>query len=208
MSEAARSAKRRLRRAVKEIMWRARGVVIRNPSLPADVRSILFVCKGNICRSPFAAVLARRLLDNGGRAAISAVSAGLKPSSDGACPLAAVRAAEAYGVATALRTHRPVELTTELIRAYDLVVVMEAGQLAELRRRWPEWQSQFVLLSLYEPGGPPSAYERFNITDPFGRDDREFDRVYRRIDASLRGLLAALRLVSSRSPAGMSSHES
>jgi protein-tyrosine phosphatase len=181
-----------LKLAIRETVWMARGLRLGNPPLPSGARTLMFVCKGNICRSPFAAALASKLLQEAGRSTVRSASAGLKPSSDGACPDDAVAAADAYGVAAALAAHRPVELTTELVDSHDLVVAMEASQLAELMRRWPERRARFVLLPLFEPHAPVSAYERFNIADPFGKGPAEFERIYRRTDAAVRGLIAAI----------------
>lgn len=192
MSDADKSAARRLRRAVKDLMWRTRGVGIRNPPLPADVRSILFVCTGNICRSPFAAAHAQRLVDAGGRHTLRCQSAGLRPSADGACPPDAVRAAGAYGTGAALSSHRPIGLTDELVDAYDLMVVMDAAHLSELHRCWPHARPRVVLLPLFERGTLRRPYERFNILDPFGKGPAVFEHVFRQIDASIRGLLADL----------------
>ena len=81
------------RRQTKELVWRLRGAFVRNPPLPARVESIVFVCKGNICRSPFAALLAERCLAEQGRTSPAIHSAGLAPSQAGESPPDAVAAA-------------------------------------------------------------------------------------------------------------------
>lgn len=193
MSEVDSNTALRLRRAMKDLLWRAQGVVIRNPPLPSDVRSILFVCTGNICRSPFAAAHAQRLVDTTGRGALRCHSAGLRRSADGVCPPDAIHTADGYGIGAALSSHRPIGLTDELMEAYDLVVVMDAAHLSEVHRRWPRARPRVVLLPLFEHGALRRSFERFNILDPFGKGPQVFDRVFRQIDASIRGLLADLR---------------
>lgn len=51
-----------------------------------SARDVLFVCKGNICRSPFAEAVARATLDDGARV----TSAGLLPRPDRPCPVESV----------------------------------------------------------------------------------------------------------------------
>jgi protein-tyrosine-phosphatase len=84
---------------------------------------ILFVCTGNICRSPMAAAIARRELARMGRTDVEVASAGTfaldghGPSSD------AVAIAEEHGLT--LDGHYAQQLTRELAADADLVVGME-----------------------------------------------------------------------------------
>jgi protein-tyrosine phosphatase len=183
---------KRLRQSLRDAFWRVRGAWIRNPRLPVHAQSILFVCKGNICRSPFASALASSVLAERGRSDVRCGSAGLQPSKDGVCPPAAIAAAAAYGVDSALNRHEPVALTTELVDTYDLILVMEAWQLAALRGRWPQRRAHFFLLPLFASDDVTGSAERFNIQDPFGKDAGEFDRVYRRTEIAVRALIARL----------------
>lgn len=178
-----------LRGAARHIIWTWRGATTANPPLPPGVRSMVFVCKGNICRSPFAAFQADRLAREAGAAILNA-SAGLQPSQADACPPDAVAAAAAYG--HDMSRWRPVPLTDELMTASDLVVVMEAGQLAAVRRRWPAHRTKTVLLSLFGPV-PADAWARLNIADPFNRDPAAYAACYARIDLALRDLFSRLR---------------
>ena len=158
------------------------------PRLPPRVDSLLFVCKGNICRSPFAAFEASTQARAAGLT-VTSTSAGLKPSQARACPDEAVAAATAYG--HDLRDWRPIPLSDELMAGSDLIVVMEAQQLDEVRRRWPGHRDKVVLLALFGPP-PADAWSRINIRDPFGRDRAAFDACYTRIAAALGDMCARL----------------
>jgi protein-tyrosine phosphatase len=180
---------RALRRVAKQIVWQLRGLTITNPEVPRQVRSVLFVCLGNICRSPFA----EKRADAVARAlgvAIRFASAGLRPSTDGRCPDDAVSAARRFEVS--LIDHSPIALDAALIVEHDLIVVMEATQLSALRAKWPQYRSRFFLLPLFESQsvGGLDAYERLNIPDPFGRGPDAFERCYRRLDGAVRDLIA------------------
>jgi protein-tyrosine phosphatase len=177
------------RRFARNLAATAERLRTRNPPLPAAVGSVLFVCKGNICRSPFAAYQASRLTREAGLP-IAATSAGLKPSQANACPDDAIAAADSYG--HDMRPWRPVLLTDDLMEAHDLIVVMETDQFAAVRARWPRHRGKTVLLALY---GPPrgDAWTRLNIADPFGKDRAAFDACYARIDTALADLFSRLR---------------
>ena len=183
-----------LRRLGRDALARVERLRTHNPPLPAGVASVLFVCKGNICRSPFAAYHASRLARDIGLE-MSATSAGIKPSQAGACPDDAIAAADAYGLD--MRPWRPVLLTDDLMEAHDLIVVMEASQLAAVRARWPRHRAKTVLLALFGPP-PREAWASVTIADPFGKDRAAFDVCYARIDAALADLCSRLRAPSRR----------
>jgi protein-tyrosine-phosphatase len=183
---------------LRESLWTLKGCRLGNPPLPASIRSLLFVCKGNICRSPFAGWLAARLAPEYGLAACRFESAGIVPSRDGRCPPEAIAAALPYGVD--LHGHTPAVLSGHLGQQFDLIVAMDAQQFAELRRRWPHWRRKIVLLSLLDPE-PGGARHRYNIVDPYGRPSEVFTACYARVERSLRTLLRAVADTSARSGA-------
>jgi len=95
-------------------------------------RRILFVCTGNICRSPMAAAIARAELDRAGAGGIEVESAGTMAMVGWGATREAARVAEEHG--TSLAGHRPRQLTRELVAGADLVVGMEAAHVAAADR--------------------------------------------------------------------------
>lgn len=178
-----------VKRHVRNLRWAVARPAPVNPPLPERVDAVLFVCLGNICRSPFAGVRAEALLRESGRGHVRSASAGIRPSQAARPPFEAVEAARAFGVS--LDGHLPQGLTPELIAAHDMVVVMEQVQLEHLRATYPEHAGRFVLLSLFDHRAS-GAYERANITDPFGQPRAAFDACYHRIDRSLAAFLSAV----------------
>lgn len=167
--------------------WRVRGLFIENPPLPDALRSWLFVCTGNLCRSPFAAGLAERILAaSSGGATVG--SAGLQITGASRCPENARRAARAYGVA--LESHVVRRLDARMAERFDVLVVMDAKQWRHLRRRWPFWRAKILLLPLFDTE-PASVYERYHIQDPLGQGDAAFAASYARIDRATRRLIEA-----------------
>ena len=175
---------------LRNAWWRIRGLGAENPPVPRHVTSILFVCLGNICRSPFGAELAKRLSADAGHSGIRCSSAGIRPSQDDRSPPEACRASAIHGVI--LTGHRPQALTPELMRSHDMVVVMEWRQLAQLREAYPDLRNRIFLLPLFDDQAR-NGYERYNIADPFGRPVVAFEECYRRMERSLRRCVAALQ---------------
>lgn len=178
-----------VKRRVADVFWALNGKRIHNPLLPPASGSLLFICKGNICRSPFAARFAARLLQAAGRPDVLCRSAGFSATPGSRSPVEAVAAAEAFGVA--LDDHEAEALTGGMIDEADVVVVFEASHLARLRRSWPHRRDRFVLLPLCAPGSRRPA-ERYNIFDPFGKPRQVYDACYGRIEAALGRLIDAL----------------
>lgn len=175
---------------LKDAWWALKGRSLANPPLPSRVESILFVCLGNICRSPFAAVLAERRCRDRGWTSIRCASAGIRTKQGNRVPDEGRAVAEAtYGLS--LVDHRPQTMTADLVDDFDLIVVMEAGQLAHLRAAYPQARGRIVLLSLFDVEGA-GAYERYHIDDPFGQPRAAFEHGYRRIDRAVDHLLDAI----------------
>jgi protein-tyrosine phosphatase len=157
--------------------------------MPDRVDSMLFVCLGNICRSPFAAELAQRLMLEAGRSEVRCVSAGLRPSQAGRCPREACDVSSAYGIS--LSEHVPQAVMPDLMASNSMVFVMELRQFLHLRAAYPLHIERIFLLSLFDEQarGP---YERYNIQDPFGRPLAAYEECYERIQRSLRSCLERL----------------
>lgn len=175
-----------LRRWTRDLQWRAKARRLRNPEPPQPVRSVLFVCKGNICRSPFAEHIARRQARDAGLDHLSFLSAGITANQAAACPLEAVEAAQMFEVS--LDDHVPTRLSQALVDEVDLVVVMEAEQLDAVARHWPSSAGRLWLLPLLDPASA-GAYERCHVVDPYGQPPEAYERCYMRIERTVRELL-------------------
>ncbi len=179
-----------VKRPLKDLYWCWRGRRLVNPEPPAAPRSLLFVCKGNICRSPYAERFAKRLLGDD----VRCESVGIKVNQGNRPPDHAVAVAAERGIS--LSGLRPRELTAEMMDDFDMVVVMEGRQLEHLRERFAKNHGKLFLLPLFEDrhGG----FLRFNLPDPYGKEIERFRECYRRIERCLRELLRRTELRSGR----------
>jgi protein-tyrosine phosphatase len=188
-----------LKRIAKDLYWRAYELFLIHPPVPPSARSLLFVCKGNICRSPFAEAMARRRIPDG--AGIACRSAGIDVGTPEECPRETLAAAERFGID--LSGHRSQRIDQELVAGADMVFAMEAWQLTRLRKTFPRHMERMFLMPLFErrARGPADAGRLLNIRDPYGRNLEEFIECFERIDACLEGILSGIGGVRSRPPA-------
>lgn len=136
-------------------------------------RSVLFVCKGNICRSPFAEHYARRHLPGGARFA----STGYYPVPERRCPPAAVEAAADLGVD--LSGHRSSVIEAPLAREHDLVLTFDEENRRTLLDRYPWLRGKVFHVGLLAADGPVT------IADPFGGTVEDMRAAYRAIARAL-----------------------
>jgi protein-tyrosine-phosphatase len=139
-------------------------------------RRVLFVCKGNICRSPFAEAVARRAWRG-----VEVASAGYYPERGRASPASAVAVAGELGID--LVSHRSRILDQTMLSAADVVLVFDEENLETVERRFPYARSKLFRLGALDravPGG--------TIADPYGGTEEAFrvtyEQIHRAIDAA------------------------
>jgi protein-tyrosine phosphatase len=150
---------------------------------------ILFVCLGNICRSPTAEgvvrTLAARELPELGLEVDSAGTAGYHIGEPPDPRMRAAAARRGYDL-TALRARivEPRDFTR-----FDLILAMDRENLAVLRRRAPEETRERVRLFLeFAPHG-----ELREVPDPYYGGPNGFEEVLDLVEAAAHGLLNYLR---------------
>lgn len=146
------------------------------PPRPADVRRLIFVCQGNICRSAFADVVARKAGMRVGSFGLSTTTG--RPAHD-----PAIVAAAALG--HDLSDHRAIDLADYVPEEGDLLLAMEVRQLHRMaadprlshlpRLLLGRWTRPMVL----------------HLHDPYGLDDRYMATCLRRIEGAVTALVSA-----------------
>ena len=161
---------------------------------PIEGTRVLFVCEGNVCRSPAAELVFRHLLPLSG---LSVRSAGVRASVGEEMSTTMARLLSARGVPLSSTTAR--QFTASMAREADLVVTMTALQRRHvvlldpslLRRTWT-LLSLAASLADTPPAGPEeprslralserAAAHRHvptdDVPDPYGRGRRTYARV-------------------------------
>ncbi len=150
-------------------------------------RSILFVCHGNICRSPFAAAAFSRACPRRISESITVASAGFI-GPDRRPPSKALAASSRLGID--ISAHRSALVTSARLHAMDLVVVMSADQARGIRARLRSSSVRVLVLGDLDP----SPIARRTISDPWGGPDSAFDASYDRVDRCVRELVRIIQL--------------
>jgi protein-tyrosine-phosphatase len=132
-------------------------------------RTVLFVCKGNICRSPFAAAYARTVLPGPPRI----LSAGTYRVAGRPSPREALEAGRILGVD--LSDHCSVVLNDDLVRDSDLILVFDGDNAREILERHPAARGKIHWLAALGGAGVSA------VRDPYGRPLADFVAVYRQI---------------------------
>lgn len=148
---------------------------------------ILFVCTGNICRSPTAeAILRTRAAALG--LAIETQSAGTHGYHIGDPPDSRTIQMAAYkGVDMAGQRARQVSLAD--YADFDLILAMDRGHYDRLIRDCPESSRGKIRLFLEESGLSPER--GFDVPDPYYGGLEGFEQVYLLIEQGVEALLAA-----------------
>jgi protein-tyrosine phosphatase len=153
---------------------------------------VLFVCLGNICRSPTAEGVFRHLLaQEAPDLQVEVDSAGTAGYHIGHPPdLRSQRAAHARGID--LSGLRARQVTAEDFLQFDLILAMDRDNLGELEAMRPAGSRARVRLFLdYAP-----ELGRTEVPDPYYGDAGGFEEVLNLCAAASRGLIAALQKVA------------
>ena len=158
---------------------------------------LLFVCLGNICRSPTAEGVMRSLVVREGlQHAIELESAGTGAWHIGSAPDArAAQAASARGVALEGRAR---QVRSRDFVEFDLLLAMDRQNLRELHRLAPDEdaRARVRLLREFDPASALSSGAHggeLEVPDPYYGAERGFDEVFELVHAACEGLLAQIK---------------
>lgn len=135
-------------------------------------RSFVFVCFGNLMRSPMCEALMRRELA-GQNPQFKLISAGLHASPGTPAHPWALAAARELGVL--LDDHRSQQLTAEMVHQADAIFAMDHQNQVELLAQCPEAKEKIFMLRAYEG----TAGRRMEIQDPYYGDLEQTRQCYR-----------------------------
>ncbi|CAN5314652.1 low molecular weight protein-tyrosine-phosphatase [soil metagenome] len=149
--------------------------------------SVLFVCLGNICRSPlaeaaFIAEAARIGLD------VEVASAGTGAWHIGDPPdRRAIATARRHGID--ITGYRGRQAKPSDFRTFTHIVALDRDNLDDLRRLAPA--DGTATLSLMLDHAPGRAGQ--SVADPYGRNDAAFETTWRDVSAAAEGLARSLK---------------
>lgn len=145
---------------------------------------VLFVCTGNVCRSPMAAAILARLLEERGIAGVAVSSAGTAawdgaPASEGSYLVSLEHGLDLSG-------HRARQITTNIVADADLILGMGTSHVDRAVVLGGEGKAH--LLGAYAGESDDAAH----VADPFGGDLEEYRATYARLSALIAAALPRL----------------
>ncbi|MFC1889081.1 low molecular weight phosphotyrosine protein phosphatase [Thermodesulfobacteriota bacterium] len=147
---------------------------------------ILFVCSGNLCRSPMAEGLFKSMAAKYGLEEIESGSAGTLARQDIPATEHTRQVAAEGGVD--LSGHQSRKLTAELITKSDLILTMELEHIHELLGVDRGAYGKAFLLSAFSP----DRMSMIEVQDPYACDIETYRECYCTIEAMVRNILEAL----------------
>lgn len=143
--------------------------------------NILFICSGNICRSPAAEALLEANIPESKRDKIKVDSAGIlgiegEPAPE---PLLVIFADKNKS----LFQHRSKGVTDEMIEHSDLILAMAPEHLTFLVNRYPGIENKLDLLGHYGKKEPYAG--KHIIHDPYGGTFEEYTKAIDRIEQEI-----------------------
>lgn len=127
------------------------------------MKTIVFVCTGNTCRSPMAECMLRALVQQRGlENDFCILSAGTYAMSGAPASQGSVRAMQRRGLS--LDAHRSQAVTRALLDRADLIIGMGKSHIMQLKMMYPDCQTPMMALD-----DPP-------VSDPYGGDDAAYER--------------------------------
>lgn len=136
-------------------------------------KRLLFVCYGNICRSPMAEAIARQRLGPAAEVASAGIGATGGPATEEAVLVMKL----VYKIDISSHIARPVG--TYDLRSFDAIIAMDPSIYHHLRDIW---------------GVPESILYGWDIEDPLGSDYQTFKETARKIELRLTQFLTAVGL--------------
>lgn len=150
---------------------------------------VLFVCTGNICRSPTAEGLFRHMAEQKGLAtAFAADSAGTDSYHDGEKPDArAVKVAKKRGVSLAGQKAR--RLVEKDYFDFDYIYAMDGGHFYEIQKRAPERRKAKIEMFLKSA----THLSNTEVPDPWYGTEEDFEQAFSLIEQGVEAILQKLK---------------
>ncbi len=146
------------------------------------IKHILFVCTGNICRSPFAEGLLQKLVQKKGLDHIVADSAGLLALPGNSITGLAQKVAAEYDVD--LSGHSAKSVKEDIVDRSDLILVMENSHAKNILDAFPGAEDKVFLIRRFARFGSTDR----GIEDPYGLNYEAYRFCFHDIQDGVLGL--------------------
>lgn len=160
------------------------------------MKKILFVCLGNICRSPLAqGIFEKKIKEMGLEEEYYADSAGTSGWHEGEPPHSGSRnVAKQNNVNIDRQRSRPVRITDG--QEFDYIVAMDTSNAQSLRLEFSISPEKILLMRSFEKPSKAAGQKLYvtkDVPDPWGHGQQAFQDVYNILETSMEGLIDFLQ---------------
>ncbi|OVE75315.1 hypothetical protein BVX97_05050 [bacterium E08(2017)] len=145
---------------------------------------VVFVCTGNICRSPMAEYMLRESLGEHSNCQVS--SAGVMTGFGAPASTLGVHVMSEIGLDAS--QHRSMPLTDEVVDRASVIVVMTQGHADQVEQMFPHAKEKIFLLSSFDDN---AQYK--DVADPIGSTVEVYRSVRDQISNAMPGLVSFLK---------------
>jgi L-threonylcarbamoyladenylate synthase len=148
----------------------------------SKMKTVLFVCTGNSCRSVMAEYLLRKKMQDRRRHDIEVVSCGTFDFFGMGASRETQRLIQEMGMDAS--THHAQKVDPEFLKRTDLILVMERRHKQEIIRQFPEVEARVHLLGDFVKLG----WQEPEVDDPIGRSEEFYGQVFKKISKAVERL--------------------
>lgn len=147
---------------------------------------IVFVCTGNICRSAFAEVLARKLFKEAEIPSYTFSSCGVIAKKGNTPPKTAQKVAkEQFQVS--LKEHKSQPISQDLLSSADLILCMDSTHKEHINMNYPLLADTTKLFMHHEK---KAWWESSTVPDPLGGSEKKFMHIFAKIEKKIKSWLS------------------
>jgi protein-tyrosine-phosphatase len=151
-------------------------------------KNLLFLCYGNICRSPLASEMAKKLAGD-----LNITSAGFFRRVDRSSPEFMLRIGSSMGCD--LSAHRSQRIDKPMAESADLIIIMDRRNFRLLQEEFPQYLHKAAFLGSFLS---PTQLE---IEDPYGLPDEQAREVCAKLRLGVEGLIRWVNKSGASKPA-------
>ena len=150
---------------------------------PKRPLNVLFLCTGNICRSPYASEVFSQRLPEELSQKVRSASAGLLTSAGKPADPTMVKVAQAKGFD--LTKHLTQKATEELVSHSDILIIMEPLHLRLVKKQFPGQEHKCLYLGSFSV----KRKQPLIVDDPFGKPSAVAVQTASHIDSGIQSLI-------------------